>query len=91
MVCDILLSHSWILVYWGIVYWHVSANTIYSMPLVVLEQGKSMEKDNTIQWNHSHDFGIDVKHKQNKVKFVFWLTTVVMVLEILVRINGTSC
>ena len=52
------------------------------MPLVVLEQGKSMEKDNTIQWNHSHDFGIDVKNKQNKVKFVFWLTTVVMVLEI---------
>ena len=41
-----------------------------------------MEKDNTIQWNHSHDFGIDVKNKQNKVKFVFWLTTVVMVLEI---------
>lgn len=41
-----------------------------------------MEKDNTIQWNHSHDFGIDVKNKQNKVKFVFWLTTVVMVLEL---------
>ena len=41
-----------------------------------------MQKDNAIQWNHSHDFGIDNKHQENKVKIVFWLTTVIMVLEI---------
>lgn len=41
-----------------------------------------MQNDNRIQWNHSHDFGIDNKHRENKVKIVFWLTTLTMFLEI---------
>lgn len=41
-----------------------------------------MKNNNSIQWEHSHDFGIDSKHHENKVKIVFWLTTVIMVLEI---------
>jgi cation diffusion facilitator family transporter len=41
-----------------------------------------MSSDSSIQWDHSHDFGIDNKHRENKVKIVFWLTTVIMVLEI---------
>ena len=38
--------------------------------------------DSTIQWQHSHDFGVDNSQNTNKVKIVFWLTTVVMILEI---------
>lgn len=41
-----------------------------------------MENHTSIQWEHSHDFGIDSKHHEHKVKIVFWLTTVIMVLEI---------
>ncbi|TMM42425.1 CDF family Co(II)/Ni(II) efflux transporter DmeF [Colwellia ponticola] len=41
-----------------------------------------MNNDSGIQWEHSHDFGVDSKHHQSKVKIVFWLTTVIMVLEI---------
>jgi len=41
-----------------------------------------MQNESSIQWEHSHDFGIDNKHRENKVKIVFWLTTVIMVLEI---------
>lgn len=41
-----------------------------------------MKSDRSIQWEHSHNFGIDSKHHENKVKLVFWLTTVIMVLEI---------
>ena len=41
-----------------------------------------MENDSSIQWEHSHDFGLDNKLHENKVKTVFWLTTVIMVLEI---------
>jgi len=41
-----------------------------------------MESDSSIQWEHSHNFGIDNKLHENKVKTVFWLTTVIMVLEI---------
>ncbi|HBY85453.1 MAG TPA: cation transporter [Colwellia sp.] len=41
-----------------------------------------MKNDSSIQWEHSHDFGIDNKLHENKVKIVFWLTTVIMVLEI---------
>ena len=41
-----------------------------------------MRSDSGIQWEHSHDFGVDNKHNENKVKIVFWLTTVIMVLEI---------
>ena len=41
-----------------------------------------MQNDSSIQWGHSHDFGIDNKHRENKVKVVFWLTTTIMVLEI---------
>ncbi len=41
-----------------------------------------MKNDSSIQWEHSHNFGIDTKLHENKVKLVFWLTTVIMVLEI---------
>lgn len=41
-----------------------------------------MQNDSSIQWGHSHDFGIVNEHRENKVKIVFWLTTVIMVLEI---------
>lgn len=41
-----------------------------------------MNNDSGIQWEHSHDFGVDSKHHESKVKIVFWLTTVIMVLEI---------
>jgi cation diffusion facilitator family transporter len=41
-----------------------------------------MKNDSSIQWEHSHNFGIDSKLHENKVKTVFWLTTVIMVLEI---------
>ena len=42
-----------------------------------------MKNDSRIQWEHSHNFGIDSKLHENKVKLVFWLTTVIMVLEII--------
>jgi cation diffusion facilitator family transporter len=41
-----------------------------------------MKNDSSIQWEHSHNFGINSKLHKNKVKTVFWLTTVIMVLEI---------
>ncbi len=41
-----------------------------------------MQRESDIQWNHSHDFEVDNKHKENKVWLVFWLTTVVMIIEI---------
>jgi len=41
-----------------------------------------MQAESSIQWDHSHDFGVDSKHRESKVKIVFWLTTVIMVLEI---------
>jgi cation diffusion facilitator family transporter len=41
-----------------------------------------MQYESSIQWDHSHDFGLDNKHNENKIKIVFWLTTVIMVLEI---------
>lgn len=41
-----------------------------------------MNNDSDIQWEHSHDFGVDSKYNESKVKIVFWLTTVIMVLEI---------
>lgn len=41
-----------------------------------------MKNESSIQWEHSHDFGVDSKLHENKVKSVFWLTTVIMVLEI---------
>lgn len=39
-------------------------------------------KESSIQWEHSHDFGVDNTQNQYKVQIVFWLTTVIMVLEI---------
>ena len=39
-------------------------------------------KESTIQWEHSHDFGVDNTQNQYKVQIVFWLTTVIMILEI---------
>lgn len=39
-------------------------------------------KESTIQWEHSHDFGVDSAQNKSKVKIVFWLTTIIMVLEI---------
>jgi len=44
--------------------------------------GSSIQAESSIQWDHSHDFGVDNKHRKNKVKIVFCLTTVIMVLEI---------
>lgn len=41
-----------------------------------------MQNESSIQWDHAHDFGIDNKHNEKRVKIVFWLTTVIMVLEI---------
>ena len=41
-----------------------------------------MQKDDVIHWNHSHNFGVDDKSRVYKVKIVFWLTTVIMILEI---------
>lgn len=41
-----------------------------------------MKSDNSIQWEHSHDFGLESKGNESKVKIVFWLTTVIMILEI---------
>ncbi|MBF0264165.1 MAG: CDF family Co(II)/Ni(II) efflux transporter DmeF [Gammaproteobacteria bacterium] len=41
-----------------------------------------MTEQLNIQWAHAHDFGIDDKQKENKVKMVFALTTIIMVLEI---------
>lgn len=41
-----------------------------------------MQAKSSIQWDHSHDFGVDNTHSEKKVKIVFWLTTVIMVLEI---------
>lgn len=41
-----------------------------------------MKNNSSIQWEHSHDFGVDSKHHESKVKIVFWLTTLIMVLEI---------
>ena len=38
--------------------------------------------NSSIEWEHSHDFGIDNEKNTSKVKIVFWLTTVIMVLEI---------
>lgn len=39
-------------------------------------------KESSIQWEHSHDFGVDSAQNKSKVKIVFWLTTIIMVLEI---------
>ena len=41
-----------------------------------------MDNDSNIQWEHSHNFGIENILHENKVKTVFWLTTVIMILEI---------
>ena len=41
-----------------------------------------MQTKSSIQWDHSHDFGVDNTHSEKKVIIAFWLTTVVMVLEI---------
>lgn len=46
-------------------------------------KGNSMQSKLNIQWNHAHSFELDNQHKAKKVQTVFWLTTVVMVLEII--------
>lgn len=35
-----------------------------------------------INWEHSHNFTLDTHQKKNKIWTVFWLTTVIMVVEI---------
>ncbi|MDN4503547.1 CDF family Co(II)/Ni(II) efflux transporter DmeF [Alteromonadaceae bacterium BrNp21-10] len=40
------------------------------------------QKDSSIQWAHSHDFGMDNQQGASRVKIVFWLTTIIMLLEI---------
>lgn len=42
----------------------------------------TMQSESEIQWDHAHDFGIDNKNRENKVWIVFWLTTIIMLLEI---------
>ena len=44
--------------------------------------GISVNSNSNIQWEHSHDFGIDNKVNASKVGIVFWLTTIIMILEI---------
>lgn len=41
-----------------------------------------MEQNLNIQWEHSHNYGLDDEHSKKKVKAVFWLTTIIMILEI---------
>ena len=41
-----------------------------------------MQNKSTIQWHHSHDYAADSSHNEKQVKTVFWLTTIIMVLEI---------
>ena len=41
-----------------------------------------MQAKSGVQWSHSHDFGIDNQNRESRVKAVFWLTTIIMVLEI---------
>ncbi|MDQ7049818.1 MAG: CDF family Co(II)/Ni(II) efflux transporter DmeF [Enterobacterales bacterium] len=41
-----------------------------------------MKNKQIIDWDHSHNFGINNQASKNKVKIVFWLTTVIMLLEI---------
>tara|TARA_R110000803_G_scaffold24824_2_gene59591 strand:- start:26834 stop:27739 length:906 start_codon:yes stop_codon:yes gene_type:complete len=38
--------------------------------------------NSNINWDHSHNFGIDNEKNTSKVKIVFWLTSIIMVLEI---------
>lgn len=38
--------------------------------------------NSSIKWDHSHNFGIDSEKNTSKVKIVFWLTTIIMILEI---------
>jgi len=42
----------------------------------------NMHNKSHIEWDHSHDFGVDNKQNKSKVKIVFWLTTVIMIVEI---------
>lgn len=41
-----------------------------------------MKKESNIDWKHAHDFGVANTSNVNKVKKVFWLTTIVMILEV---------
>jgi cation diffusion facilitator family transporter len=41
-----------------------------------------MQKNSSIQWAHSHDFHSVDHQSERRVKVVFWLTAVVMLLEI---------
>ena len=39
-------------------------------------------QESSIQWEHSHEFGVDNAQNPYKVQIVFWLTTIIMILEI---------
>ncbi|WP_416307189.1 CDF family Co(II)/Ni(II) efflux transporter DmeF [Neptunicella sp. SCSIO 80796] len=43
-----------------------------------------MQNQTDVQWKHSHNFGIDNQQNVTKVKIVFWLTSLIMLLEITV-------
>lgn len=45
--------------------------------------GGFVKKVSDIQWEHSHDFGMDSRHQEGQVKAVFVLTSIVMLLEII--------
>lgn len=49
-----------------------------------------MQEHSSIQWQHSHNFGINNQQRESKVKIVFWLTTVIMLLEIAVGSLSSS-
>jgi cation diffusion facilitator family transporter len=43
-----------------------------------------MQHNSSVEWSHSHNFGVDSRQSESKVRIVFWLTTVIMILEIAV-------
>lgn len=49
---------------------------------ILLEKDNSKKQQANIKWHHSHNFGVDSQQSESKVRVVFWLTTVIMILEI---------
>lgn len=50
----------------------------------LLDKTNSEKYEANINWSHSHNFGVDSQQNESKVRVVFWLTTVIMILEIAV-------
>ncbi len=47
-----------------------------------LNNDNTKQQDANLQWSHTHNFGLDSRQSESKVRMVFWLTTVIMILEI---------